>query len=55
MILRGNQPDQAGLRGKNSLTITGTLDHQACDDTLCFNPVSLPPSWTVTLRPLVFR
>lgn len=55
MILRGNRPDQAGLRGKDSLTITGTLDYQACDDKICFNPVSLPLSWTVTLRPLVFR
>lgn len=25
----------------------------ACDDKICFNPVSLPVSWTVAWRPIV--
>jgi hypothetical protein len=33
--------------------LTGTLDYQACDDKQCFNPGSVPLSWTLTLRPLV--
>ena len=35
-----------------TLTLRGTLDYQACDDSICYNPVSVPLSWTVTLTPL---
>ena len=35
-----------------TLTVRGTLDYQACDDRICYNPVSVPLSWTVTLMPL---
>jgi hypothetical protein len=38
------------LAGRNELTFTGTLEYQACDDTICYNPVSLPLSWKVSLR-----
>jgi hypothetical protein len=33
-----------------SLTLTGVLKYQACDDKICFNPVSAPLSWTITLK-----
>lgn len=39
--------------GKSELIIAGTLEYQACDDKICYNPVSLPLSWTLTLRPPV--
>jgi peroxiredoxin len=55
MTLNGSREAQAALRGRGALTITGTLEYQACDDAICFNPVSLPLSWTVTLRPVVFE
>lgn len=42
---------EAAFRGKDSLTLMGTLEYQACDDKLCYNPVSVPLSWTVALRP----
>jgi hypothetical protein len=42
---------QAAFRGKPSLTLTGALDYQACDDKICFNPVSIPLSWTLALQP----
>ncbi len=35
-----------------SVTISGALEYQACDDKVCFNPVRLPISFTVTLKPL---
>jgi peroxiredoxin len=41
------------LAGKTELLLTGTLDYQACDDKLCYNPVSLPLSWKLSLRPNV--
>ncbi len=39
--------------GTKELVISGTLEYQACDDKLCYNPVSLPLSWTVALQGLV--
>ena len=34
------------------MTIKGELNYQACDDTVCFTPQTVPLSWTVVLRPL---
>ena len=42
----------AALKDLESMTITGTLTYQACDDKVCFIPQSIPLSWAVTLRPL---
>ena len=42
---------EAAFRGKDELTLTGSLDYQACDDQICYNPVSVPLSWTVAIRP----
>ncbi|MBI4886128.1 MAG: redoxin domain-containing protein [Acidobacteria bacterium] len=41
------------LTGRNELVITGTLEYQACDDRICYNPATIPLSWTVALQPLV--
>lgn len=53
VILEGTPQAQAALRGKETLTVTGTLEYQACDDTICYNPASVPLAWTIALRPLV--
>jgi peroxiredoxin len=53
LVVEGSAEAQAALRGKDALTLTGTLAYQACDDKVCFNPVSLPMTWTVQLRALV--
>jgi peroxiredoxin len=53
VIVEGTRQAQAALRGKENLTLTGTLDYQACDDKQCFNPASVPLSWTLALRPQV--
>jgi peroxiredoxin len=55
MILEGQPEAQAAFRGKDSLSLTGALDYQACDDKICFNPVSVPLSWTLSLRPIVLE
>jgi len=39
--------------GKTELIVTGTLEYQACDDKICYNPVSVPLSWTVAMQGLV--
>jgi len=42
----------AALKDVKTLTIRATLNYQACDDTVCFNPQSVPLSWTIALRTL---
>ncbi|MBI4892089.1 MAG: redoxin domain-containing protein [Acidobacteria bacterium] len=53
VVLEGTREAQVALRGKDSVTLTGTLQYQACDDKQCFNPASLPLTWRLSLRPLV--
>lgn len=42
----------AALRDQPTVTLNGSLEYQACDDRLCYDPVSVPLSWTVVLTPL---
>ena len=53
LVLEGTPDAQAAFKGKESLTLAGSLDYQACDDKACFNPVSLPLTWTMGLKSLV--
>jgi len=49
-LVLDDRPDgRAAFRGKPSLTVTGALAYQACDDKVCFNPVTVPLSWTLSL------
>ena len=52
-MLEGTSTAQAALRGTESLTIAGSLDYQACDDTVRFTPVSVPRTWTMSLKALI--
>ncbi|MCC6989123.1 MAG: redoxin domain-containing protein [Acidobacteria bacterium] len=46
-------PEMQKLLGSlPSATITGALEYQACNDTVCFNPTRVPVSFTVTLKSL---
>jgi hypothetical protein len=53
MLIEGTPQAQAALQGKDSLTIAGSVDYQACDDRVCFNPASVPVTWTLSLRALI--
>ena len=33
-----------------TVTISGTLRYQACDDSVCYMPQSIPVSWGFTLQ-----
>jgi len=55
VILEGTPQAQASFRGKDLVTLSGTLEYQACDDKICYNPASIPISWTLSLRPLVLE
>jgi hypothetical protein len=46
-------PDAQKLLGAmTAATLTGALEYQACDDKLCFNPMRVPISFTIALKPL---
>jgi peroxiredoxin len=53
VVLEGTSQAQAALRGRTSVSLTGTLTYQACDDRVCFNPTSVPLTWNLALRPIV--
>jgi len=55
LVLEGTPQAQAALRGKDAVTVKGSLEYQACDDKQCFNPVAVPLSWTMNLRSLVLE
>ena len=53
VLLEGTSQAQASLQGKDSLTLAGNFEYQACDDKVCFNPETVPVTWTLSLRPLI--
>jgi hypothetical protein len=52
VTLLATQEVQKLLGSMPSVTITGALEYQACDDKICFNPARVPISFTVALKPL---
>jgi DsbC/DsbD-like thiol-disulfide interchange protein len=32
------------------LTLKGTLKYQACDETLCYAPITVPVTWALTIQ-----
>ena len=45
-VVSGEPEVEEALAQLDSVTLTGTLEYQACDDELCFDPVSVPLSFT---------
>lgn len=52
LVVEGSPEAAAQLAGLDVLTLTGRLDYQACDDAVCFNPASVPLTWTLAVQPL---
>jgi hypothetical protein len=52
LTLLASPAAQKQLAAMPSVTITGSLDYQACDDRVCFNPARVPFSFTISLKPL---
>ena len=52
VVVSGAAEVEEALAGLDALTLTGTLDYQACNDELCFDPVSVPLSFTLDLDAL---
>jgi hypothetical protein len=53
VVVEASPQAQAAFRELDTLTLKGSLEYQACDDKICYNPESIPLSWTLTLSPLV--
>jgi len=41
---------RAALKGVSTLTLQGTLSYQACNDTVCFPPRTVPLTWTIAVK-----
>ena len=52
VMLDSSRDASAILRDLKSMTIAATLNYQACDDRVCFNPQSIPLAWTIGVRRL---
>jgi peroxiredoxin len=51
-VVSGEPEVEEALSQIDAVTLSGTLDYQACDDTLCFDPVSVPLSFTLDVETL---
>jgi hypothetical protein len=49
-VLSPSAEAEEAMAQLDALTLSGTLDYQACDDQLCFEPVSVPLSFTLDLE-----
>ena len=49
VVVAGTPETEEALAQLDALTLSGTFDYQACDDELCFEPVSVPLSFTLDL------
>jgi peroxiredoxin len=52
VVVTTSSEARAALKGLDTVTISGWIDYQACDDQLCFTPRSIPVSYAVKFRPL---
>ena len=46
---------EAALAELDALTLSGSLDYQACDDAICYPPASVPLSFTLELERLDYQ
>jgi hypothetical protein len=51
VVVEASAEAGAALEELDALTLSGSFDYQACDDAFCFNPVSVPLTFTLDLQP----
>ena len=49
IVMNGDADAESTMAELGALTLSGTLDYQACDDEICFLPQSIPVSFTLDL------
>jgi len=50
VVVNASETTEATIADMEVLTLSGSLDYQACDDAICYNPVSVPLSFTLELE-----
>ncbi len=50
IVMHADAEAEGIMADLDALTLTGTLEYQACDDAICFLPQSIPVSFTVDLE-----
>jgi hypothetical protein len=48
--IKGDAGHDASPEGTEQLTLRGELTYQACDDSMCYFPTTIPMEWTVDLE-----
>ncbi len=54
-VVNASAEIEQSLAEVNALTLSGTLDYQACDDAICYLPVSVPISFTLEFQHLDYQ
>lgn len=54
-VVNASAETEQSLEEINALTLSGTLDYQACDDAICYLPVSVPISFTLEFQTLDYQ
>ena len=54
-VINASAEIEESLAEVEALTLSGTLDYQACDDAICCLPVSVPISFTLEFQQLDYQ
>lgn len=55
VVVEASAEIEEELESIDVLTLSGTLDYQACDDAICYLPVSVPVSFTLEFQTLDYQ
>ena len=54
-VVNASAEIEQALKDVKALTLSGTLDYQACGDAICYLPVSVPISFTLEFQSLDYQ
>ena len=54
-VIKASAEIEQQLENVDAITLSGTLDYQACDDAICYLPVSVPVSFNLEFQQLDYE
>ena len=54
-VIKASAETEKQLEDVDTITLSGTLDYQACDDAICYLPVSVPVSFNLEFQQLDYQ
>ena len=54
-VIKASAETEKQLEDVDAITLSGTLDYQACDDAICYLPVSVPVSFNLEFQQLDYQ